>query len=370
MGPKNRPPRPDGPIWGPRVGWFAGLVFLAIVAYVFRGFALPLLLALPLAYLLHPLVSRLEALGMRRSLAVTGVFTALALLALVAGFLLGPRLSDEAARVTSTLPPLVEQSLTRAAADITASYPRVGQLLPAIPQQDGWLVDLLAKRFTEPTLPLRQLGMVALLVVLAPIIAFFLLKDAARAFNHLIERLRPHHIETSLAVWCEIDRITGRYLRGIALESAAVGTLATAGLWLLGVPYPLLLGLLSALVNPVPYLGALFSLLIACLVALTAGMGATTVVSLILLFAAIRVLDDTVIVLLTVGASVRLHPLLVLASIVAGEQAFGVVGMVLAVPTVTVAKEVMLLVLEHRRTQAAHTVPDLAAPRSPSPYLC
>src|SRR5206468_1913696 len=91
-------------------------------------------------------------------------------------------------------------------------------------------------------------------VGVGPLFAFFLLRDGGRMVAYLMDRLRPAHIETTVAVWCEIDRIIGRYLRGLALDAIIVGRLATAALWLVGAPLPLLLGAFTALMNPLPLL--------------------------------------------------------------------------------------------------------------------
>jgi len=213
-------------------------------------------------------------------------------------------------------------------------------------------------------------GFIAFVVILVPLFAFFLLRDGGRMLTALIDRLHPVHIETSVAVWCEIDRIIGRYLRGLALDAVIVGCLAAVGLWMIGVPYPLLLGAFTALVNPLPYLGILLSVLGAGVVSLAAGQGIRTLGWIVLIYLLIRVLDDTVILTVTVGGSVHLHPVLVLVSILAGEQALGLLGMVIAVPLVTVVKEIARLLLEHRRNLARPHA-RVARGRVPVPhYIC
>ena len=207
-------------------------------------------------------------------------------------------------------------------------------------------------------------------MVLVPLFAFFLLRDGGRMVAYLMDRLRPLHIETTVAVWCEIDRIIGRYLRGLALDAIIVGVLATAGLWLVGAPLPLLLGAFTALMNPLPLLGMILSLSAAGLVALAYGYGLSTVGWIVALYLVIRLLDDLVLSGLTIGGSVHLHPVLVLASILAGENALGLIGMVIAVPLVTVVKEAARLLLEHRKNLARPHLPDTEKPTGLPHYVC
>jgi predicted PurR-regulated permease PerM len=106
--------------------------------------------------------------------------------------------------------------------------------------------------------------------------------------------------------------------------------------------------------------GPLLSAAVAGVAALTQGQGLAGVGSVVAFFLVLKVVDDTVIQPLTIGRSVHHHPMLLLASVVAGNQAFGILGMVVAVPTVTVLQETTRLLLEHRRVLASHRAPSAA----------
>jgi predicted PurR-regulated permease PerM len=167
-----------------------------------------------------------------------------------------------------------------------------------------------------------------------------------------MDRLPPAHIETSVAVWCEIDRVIGRYLRGLAMDGLVIGVAAASGLWVLGVNYPLLLGAFSGLANVVPFLGPILGGGVAMLVALIQFKSLAPLGKVLMLYLAIKLLDDVVIQPMTIGHSVHLHPPLLIASVIVGEHAFGLIGMIVAVPAVTVLQETTKLMLERRRYQA------------------
>jgi len=120
----------------------------------------------------------------------------------------------------------------------------------------------------------------------------------------------------------------------------------------------------------VPYVGAVLSVVAAGIVSLAHAQGLGTVGWILLLFAVIRLLDDTVIAVLTIGRSVHLHPALIVASVIAGEQAIGLLGMVIAVPTVTVIKEIARLLIEHRRTLIRVHIPATVRPSGVPHYVC
>ena len=197
------------------------------------------------------------------------------------------------------------------------------------------------------------MGHVFLLAILVPFFAFFMLRDMHRLIAVVMNRLPPQHVETSVAVWRELNGIIGRYIRGVVLDGLVVGALAALGLWAVGVPYPLLLGAFAGFANVVPFVGPLLSAAAAGLVVvMTPGQGLAGIGRVILLFLVIKVLDDTIIQPFTIGRSVHLHPALLLGSVVVGNHALGVLGMIIAVPVATVLQETARLLFEHRRVLA------------------
>ena len=336
------------PVWV----WLLALAAAGGIGYVGRSLLVPLLFALLGAYLLNPLVLRLQERGVARAHAVVILFASLTLTLLVTLSLLLSTFQVEGQRLIEAAPGFagkVELALDDAGRDARVAWPRAAKLLPD-PGEPGWLLRAITARSGETTELAGHAGSILLFLILALVFAFFLLRDGPGCVDWTVGRIHARHIETSVAVWAQIDRIIGQYLRGLALESLGVGILAGLGLWFLGVPFPLLLGLFAAVVNPLPYIGVLMSLGAAGLVALTSQMGVASLTAVIVLFAVIRLIDDLVLIPLTIGGSVHLHPALVIASILIGEHALGVLGMVLAVPAVTVVKEVVRLLLEHRRT--------------------
>jgi predicted PurR-regulated permease PerM len=355
-----------------RVPWLLVVGVVAGVGYLARGLLVPILLAIILTYMLNPVVAWGQGYGLRRSVVAGALFAAFGLLVLALVAFVAPRFRAEAVALVDNLPALtrtLERGIDGAARELAQSYPATRRFLDK-PREPGWLERWIETRTENAGDLVGHAGAVAFAVVLAPVFAFFMLRDAGGLVTSLTDRLHPKHIETTMAVWCEIDRIIGQYLRGLALDAVVVGVLATVGLWLVGAPYPLLLGALTTLVNPLPYLGTVLSVGVAAIVAIANGKGLGTVGAIIALYLVIRILDDLVVVAVTIGGSVHMHPMLVLVSIIAGEQTLGLVGMVLAVPVVTVIKEIARLLIEHRQTLARPHVPPPSRASRISAYVC
>ena len=329
---------------------------LAVLAWLVRGLLLPVFLAAALAYLLSPAVAWSDALAIRRSVAVSALFAVITAVLVVAGFLLGPGMLTEGAALMDHLPALARQmdlGLNSAVRDLAESAPAVRGLLP---EGGDWVQRFVLNRgLGEPGDLFEHVGHLFLLAILVPFFAFFMLRDMHRLIAVAMDRLPTQHVETSVAVWRELNGVIGRYIRGLVLDGLVVGALAALGLWAARVPYPLVLGAFAGLANVVPFVGPLLSAAAAGLVVvMTPGQGLAGVGRVVLLFLVIKVVDDTLIQPFTIGRSVHLHPALLLGSVVVGNHALGVLGMIIAVPVATVLQETARLLLDHRRVLARH----------------
>jgi predicted PurR-regulated permease PerM len=327
---------------------------LLVLAWLVRGMVLPVFLAGVLAYLLSPAVAWADTLAIRRSVAVSALFAAIIAGLASVVFLLGPGMLAETGALVDRLPALgrqIDVGLDAAVRELAESAPAVRRLLP---EGGNWVQAFVLNRGAgEPADLFEHVGHLFLLGILVPFFAFFMLRDMHRLIATVMNRLPPQHVETSVAVWRELNGVIGRYIRGLVLDGLVVGALAALGLWAARVPYPLLLGAFAGLANVVPFVGPLLSTVAAGLVVvLTPGQGLAGVVRVALLFVVIKVLDDTIIQPLTIGRSVHLHPALLLGSVVVGSHALGVLGMIIAVPVATVLQETVRLLLEHRRVLA------------------
>jgi predicted PurR-regulated permease PerM len=338
--------------------WLVTIAGVAALAWLARGLALPVFLAMAFAYLLSPVVAWADARAIRRSVAVGALFAVIIAVLLAAGLLLGPRMATEASVLADRLPALASQIDTRLDGAVRELVEAVPAFRRVLPEDGGWAHRFVLSRAQgDPSDLFEHAGHLFLLAILVPFFAFFLLRDMPRIVTAAMDRLPPQHVETSVAVWRELNGVIGRYIRGVVMDGLVVGVLAALGLWALRVPYPLLLGVFAGAANVVPFIGPLLSAAAAGLVVLlTPGQGLAGVVRVAVLFLVIKVLDDTIIQPFTIGRSVHLHPALLLGSVVVGNHALGVLGMIVAVPVATVLQETVRLLLEHRRVLARRSL--------------
>ena len=197
--------------------------------------------------------------------------------------------------------------------------------------------------------PLAALGALLSTWVVAPAVFLFLLRDTGEIKRGLLRIVPNRLFEPALAILTDLDRALGGYVRGVFLESSALGISVALLLAILGIPinWAILIGLVSGAVNPVPYVGsavALFAGLAYSLVSdeihplLPMIRAENVALWMALGVAMIELLKNLLLEPLLLGSTTKIHPLVVLVAVIGGGIMFGVVGLVLALPTVTIFK--------------------------------
>lgn len=310
-----------------------------------------LIIAALVAYILSSAISALERLGIRRSVAVMQFFVVVSALVIAADLVFVPDLKKEILNAYTTLPEFSQRiegallsSAERSAGNSPLIESNVRNLAVSVFGHDGLLERALNISEILVQAPPFVMGL-----ILVPFFVFFLLKDWPGAMKRIMDWVPPSYVETTIAVIGEINILVGKYLRGLAADCFFIGVLASLGLWLIGINYPITLGILSGAVNIVPYLGPIIACLVSCLVALMQFNSFEPVLNVIVLYIFLKLTDDLLLQPLMIGKSVKLHPMLLVITIIVGEKLFGIVGMILGVPVVTAALKTIGILLEHRR---------------------
>jgi predicted PurR-regulated permease PerM len=208
-------------------------------------------------------------------------------------------------------------------------------------------------------------------LILVPFFVFFLLKDWPGVMKKVMDWVPPSYVETTISVVGEINILVGKYLRGLAADCFVIGVLASAGLSLIGINYPITLGILSGVTNIIPYFGPIIGCTVSSLVALMQYRSFDLLLTVVVLYLVIKLMDDLVIQPLLIGKGVHLHPMLLVITLIVGENLFGVMGMILVVPVVTAAQKTAGILLEHhqeklRRESKVNLIKKLPLVKSPS----
>jgi predicted PurR-regulated permease PerM len=171
--------------------------------------------------------------------------------------------------------------------------------------------------------------------VLIPILALFLLKDVA-SFRRAVLKALPHHGQLrGHRLFEELNATLAAYIRAQLMACLLVGSVCGLGFAVLGIPYPVLLGVLAAVLEFIPLVGPLLLATVAAIVgALHAPILALWAVAFL---GVVRLVEDYVIYPRLIRRGIQLHPLAVIVAILIGAELYGVVGMFLAVPAAAIA---------------------------------
>lgn len=314
------------------------IVLMTLTVFTIGAIVAIFLVAMLFSFIIAPMVDWLESRGIPRAIAST-IMLLLSLGALmVVVYFLAPVIYDQVLALQERVSfgemrrsiPRLERQVVRALSFLGVKHLHLTTKIE----------DFVGGLF-ENVLSIAS-GIVGLViyVVMTLISTFFLLKDGRRLKKSLIEILPNKLFEMSLSVLHKIDWSLGAYLRGIVLDAAVIGILTTFSMWLLDVPNFLLIGLVAAIANLVPYLGPPTAALVASTISvITLGTFAQVPVILVT-FTLIRLFDDSVVQPLTISQSVKMHPLTIIFAILIGGQLFGILGMLFAVPIAGVVKVV------------------------------
>ncbi len=188
--------------------------------------------------------------------------------------------------------------------------------------------------------------------VVMPFVFLFVLLDNGEIKKFIIGLLPNRYFEMSFAVFDNVDKALGKYLRGTVIQSSLVGTVIFIGLFLIGFKpgSALIIGLIAGISNVIPYLGPLIGYGAGILYGMIVGEihpvlpfiphDAAIWGAIIVVFIA-QLLDNTVFQPYVLGKAVNLHPLVIILGVMGGGIAFGFWGMFLAIPTIVVFRVII-----------------------------
>jgi predicted PurR-regulated permease PerM len=321
------------------------------------GLLAPFILGFVLAYILDPVVDRVQRRGVKnRGLAVALLAIPTLLLLTVAIVFGVPALIQQLQAFVEQVPEALQRGVTwlqnLRARVLAGQIPLLrgeafARMLESFsPERVAAYIDqqqaVIARRVWGAVLGVgRGVGIALSIlgyVVLTPVLTIYLLLD----FDRLVERAGALIPRDKREIWVpfmtEYDSLLARWMRGQMLAALIVGVLTWLGLWIAGFPYPALVGAVAGVFNLVPYLGLVVSAVPAILIALLSGNIVTSLIKAAIVFAVVQTIDSSVTGPRITGGSVGLHPVWVILAIAVGSFFFGFVGLLLAMPAAVFIK--------------------------------
>jgi predicted PurR-regulated permease PerM len=271
---------------------------------------------------------------------VAGAFLAFAFFVavIVAGFsLLVPAIRTQAEAFASSLPETYDVVLTwiddvaeRFNIDVDLSQGAIAEWL-ADPANQETIQQVVGNFGSLGGRLVRGVAEGLAVLVLAPLLALYMLIDLRRGKALAVELTPPRHREEAVYVASAVATALGSFVRGQLLVAFIVGVASSIGLWLLGIPFWLIIGILAGILNLIPFAGPVVGGALAAIVALLDGSVGKALLA-ILVFTLIQQVDNHVITPLVQRARVQLSPMVIVLALIVGGSLAGLLGVLVAVP--------------------------------------
>ena len=352
MSNMSQPGATDTARWSPtlkRVTIAVLIVAALFLIYRAGDIVRPFVWAAILGYILLPLVRIIEErLGGRRGLAATAVFVAVLVFIIGGVRFLAPLAVGQMQMFQRTLPTLIANGQNTLAE--TLDQMGAEDLVPIVfgPIATAPIeITRSVATFAVPFIVGFSHFLLELLVFLIGL--FFFLRDFPRLLSWVRRVIPVASRHELLPLGAQVSLLLGRYVRGQLVLVMIMWTATTIGLTLFGVPFSLLLGIMTGVLEVIPIIGPITAGAIACLVALgnpnPFGWSQLLYVAAVaVMYTVLRHAEDYFVIPLVIGRIVRLHPALVIFALLSGGAVFGLLGVILAVPVAATLRLVLIYV--------------------------
>ncbi|WP_135469354.1 AI-2E family transporter [Crenalkalicoccus roseus] len=322
-----------------RLGLALGVLLVLLFGlWLFSPILTPFVLAASIAYFLHPLATRLERLGLPRSLASLLLVLALTMAALLCVLLLYPLLLAQVTTLLQRLPGYVIGIGAAMREALDALSDRFGpefmdtRLQELAVGQAGAIVSFLGTALARLIGSGIALFNVFLLVAVTPVVAFYLLRDWPRMLLRIDAWLPRRSAATLRQLARDMDRVLSAWLRGQLICCGILAVYYATALSAVGLELGLTVGLMAGILSFIPYVGSITGLITALLLALAQFGTWDGVLTVFAVFVFGQLVEGYIIYPRLLGNRVELHAVWVIFALFAGGVAFGFLGVLLAVP--------------------------------------
>lgn len=309
------------------------------IIWYFSSLVVYLAIGILVAYLLKPLVDRVQSLGIGRIPAI------LVTLVVVIGLIV-VLMTNLAPFVIRQLSDLSQQVTLGTVSHVAGAVE--GWLDRFLPIPEGTIMDSLGRvgetLFQEERITATVGSLVSLFtdlfyaVLVIPFVTFFFLKDGTKIRHALFRMVPNRYFEITLSITDKIETILGRYFRGLLLQCVSIAIVATVLLYLVGLRYAVAVGIFTGLANTIPYFGPALGFLAGTVVGIAQTGDFSLVLGVLVAMALTQISDNVFFQPLIFSRAARTHPLIILFVVLIGAQLAGILGMLIAIPFATVVR--------------------------------
>ena len=315
--------------------FLVGLIALMAIMYIAKSILIPLVFAVVFSIVLHPVVNFMVRIKINRIAAI--VITLLLTFLVFAAF--GAVLFSQASHFGESWPILVEKFTALISQNIADG----AEYFNKDPQKiHDWITKMQGELINSSTAAIGQtlvvLGNGLVVLLLIPFYIFMILFYQPLLLE-FIRRLSKSNYESHVRVIVsQIKTVIQQYLVGLVIEAGMMAVMNTAALLILGIEYAIILGILAALLNVIPYIGGIIAVALPMMVALVTKSSPWYAFYVLVAYYIIQLIDNNYIVPYIVASKVKINALFSVIVVLAGNALWGVPGMFLSMPLLAIVK--------------------------------
>jgi predicted PurR-regulated permease PerM len=353
------------------------LVALAFTVWALRAVLTPLFFAFFIAYMLDPLVDRFEARGLPRGAGIAILLGTTLGAGALALLLVLPGIVEDFTAFAQALPAKLQDWATRLEPLLVRyGIPVPHSLDEALASMQVDAREVASTAVTPVSTAVRWIagGTASLFSALAgglmvPVFAFYLLYDFDRIVAAGGELVPYRHRGVVFRMAADVDEVLGHWVRGQFLVMVALGALYAVAFSLAGAPLAIPIGIVAGLLSFIPYVGGALGLSLALLTCAVEGRLWPSMGYVVVAFGVVQLLEGFVITPKLVGDKVGLSAVVVLLALMIGNELFGFLGVLMAVPGAAVVKIFVVRATRAYRASRFFGSPEDAPVPMPEPLV-
>ena len=318
--------------------WIVASLLFAYLFYLLSDIFIILVLSILLAIILEPFIKLIEDKGLTRLTATISIFVMMGFLIYLIFSYIIPQLSYQVNQLVEILKDFsIHDQILLLEKEIHNYLPffNLGSLSKNV---ESAISAYIVNSFNEFSTLVSSIVSVLAVVIIVPFITFFLLKDSRKIFRGIMNVMPNKYFEMSYWIIKKVSLNMGRFVRAWIFDATFVGLSCGLGFYLIGIDNALILGVIAGLGHLVPYFGPVIGGIPAVIISIIQYGDLSRIPPLMIVIAVIYAIDNGFVQPYVFSKSVEMHPIIIILLIIASGQLFGVLGMLLAVPTATVIK--------------------------------
>ncbi len=320
--------------------FFVGTYALISMLYIAQGIIVPLIFSTVIAIALHPVVSFFVRKKFNRVFAIVIALT----LAFILIAALGALLYSQAIRFSESWPKLVEKFtliINQSTSWASGYFDIDAQKITAwITKTKGELINKSGSAIGQTLL---SMGSAVFVIFIIPVYIFMILYYQPLLLEFFHRLFGKNNRDQVLEIISQIKTVIQRYISGLVIEAIIMAILNTAALLVLGIDYAIMLGIIGALLNIIPYIGGIVSVALPMAIALATKSSPMYAVYVLALYYIIQLIDNNYVVPKIVASKVKINMLVSIVVVLAFGALWGVDGMFISIPLTAILK----LVFDH-----------------------